>query len=97
MTATLPLPATGLRPVAKTRTKRREHTQAAKRHLTRAQGLMAWDLGDDADEPQATEARVKALLWAQAMIQQALALETHDRLGDRHATPARILRAYRKD
>lgn len=89
-------PTKGLRPVPRTKTKRREAIGNAKRSLTRAASLMAWDLGDAADDPDATKARVTSLLWAQAFIQQALAYETHDRLGDRMATPARILRAARQ-
>lgn len=82
-----------MKPRPRTKTKRREHVQAAKRHLARAQSLMAWDLGDAADDADATKARVTALLWAEAMIQRALAMETHDRIGDAMATPARIIRA----
>lgn len=39
--------------------------------------------------------RVMMLLWAEAFIQQALALETWGALGDQHATPHRIVEAYR--
>lgn len=89
-------PRTGPRPVPRTKTKRREAIGSAKRSLARASSLLAWDLGAASDDPDATKARVFALLWAQAFIEQALALETHDRLGDRLATPARILRRHRE-
>lgn len=88
MTTTPTRPTQGTTPWPRTITKRRDAMAQAKRRLAAATNLLA------ADDAVRTEGRVRALLWAEAFIQQALALETRDRLGNRHATLLTVRRQY---
>ena len=79
----LPLPL----PHVKTRTRRRNEVAEARKALAKYQAVMdprAFDV--DAPDPR----RVMALLWAQARVERALALETRGRLGDLNATPRTV-------
>lgn len=91
MTTTTTPPAGVLpkyRPTSRTITKRREAMAEVKRQMTKATNLLA------ADDHVRTEGRVRALLWAEAFIQQALAMETRGHLGNRLATAASVRRDY---
>lgn len=74
-------------PFVKTRTRRRNEVAEARKALARYQGVMD-PRAFDVDSPDSR--RVMALLWAEARIQRALALETRGRLGDLKATPTTV-------
>jgi hypothetical protein len=82
-------------PVHRSKTNRRTRVQDAKRHL----GTYGRQLGSEtAEVNDATQtrhaSRVTSLLWAEAMIQRALALETRGKMGDFTATPKSLTNEY---
>lgn len=80
-------------PVNRSKTNRRTRVQDAKRHLAAYGRLLKYE-GTEFENPGD---RVLKLLWAEAMIQRALALETRGRLGDFTATPKSLTAGYTKD
>lgn len=77
------LPATSVRPATKTRTRRRDLAAKARKRLAAYQAEMDPKYRDpDAGSAQ----RLNDLLWARALIDQALAAETRGALGDHYAT-----------
>lgn len=75
---------------ARTLTSRRNAAKAARKSLRRYSDLMSVNPSPTFTEGMIHTARLNALLWAEALIQRALADETTDRIGDRNATPRRI-------
>lgn len=77
-------------PYTKTVTRRRKLANDAKRALSAYQVHAG---GSKDADGAAQRIRLTRLLWAQAFISQALALETRGILGDLNATPSRTLAA----
>ena len=76
-------------PMRRTLTARQTAANKARRSLSEYGALL--DPKARQDTPEGTNQRVYRLLWAQAFILQALAMETHGRLGNLHATARRLL------
>lgn len=83
--------------VVKSVTRRRKHVVQAKKKLQRWAHLTTLVKREDSGtteeefERDLQNARVNALLWAQAEIERALWLETGGDLGDEVSTPRRIV------
>lgn len=83
--------------VVKSVTRRRKHVVQAKKKLQRWAHLTTLVKREDSGtteeefERDLQNARVNALLWAQAEIERALWLETGGDIGDEVATPRRIV------
>lgn len=78
-------------------TRRRDAANKARKYLAAYQELASsQQRAEVAGEPEQADLfwdhATKRLLWAQAMIQQALALQTNGRLGNAHATMITVLR-----
>lgn len=76
-------------PMRRTITARRVAVNKARRALSEYGQML--DPQASPDSPEALNARVYRLLWAQAFILHALAMETHGQMGDLHATARRLL------
>lgn len=81
-----------MKPYARTATRRRDQVSKARKALSRWSAYMNVRTHNPEDR-QTQAGRLSALLWAKAFIDRTLALETRGTLGDRDATPARILAA----
>lgn len=78
-------------------TKRKAHADKARKMLATYRQLAtlqqeAEKAGNDAQADLMHDHATKRLLWAEAYVQQALALQTHGRLGNANATMMTVLR-----
>jgi hypothetical protein len=86
-----------VRSVRRSVTKRKNAADKARKMLATYRELAglqhaAEKAGDDAQADLMHDHATKRLLWAQAYVQQALALQTHGRLGNANATLITVLR-----
>lgn len=90
-------PRSTFKPVRASKTRRSQAAKAARRHLSRYETHLVGQTKAEqavraADAVAHREAAVRSLLWARAMIEQALWLETSGALGTEHATPSSTIR-----
>lgn len=85
---------TTTRPAAKSVTKRRALTNDARKFLGAYRNLTAVKPTTDDMAVRLQDAAVKRLLWAEAMVQQALYLQTNGQLGVQNATANSVRRQH---
>lgn len=94
ITRTAALPA--FRPMTRSRTKREQAAQGAKRNIAHYMAMVKAEAnavrGEDLVSAQHyRKGAVRGLLWSMALLEQALYLETGGRMGNEHATPSSVL------